>query len=280
MCFKTILACMTTKSAAVQILPASCAIARKYEGHLIGIHTIPALVPYPGIAVHIEDQRFRDFNEKAQEQNDQIKKIFDDHTSGQNFMSEWRSMPARSTRASNQLLRATINSDLVVVAQPEEVPERFDQTDVQRDLIIESGLPVLMVPPNHKEKTIGSSIMLAWNATRGSASALHNGMPFLKQADHVIILTVSSARRHSIASIKEGQEVSTQLSRHGIKSTTIHVKQSQSSVGEQILHEAKANGCDLIVMGAFGHTRLHSFVYGDATHYMLANADLPILFSS
>ncbi len=186
-------------------------------------------------------------------------------------------MLAHSTRANDQLVRAALRSDLVIAAQSDVNDERYDQIGLQNDLILKSGRPVLIIPPNQAEGPFGSKILVAWNATRESASAINGGMPFIKRADEVVVLTVLSSQRRERDLDIEGHELAAHLARHGAKPVVAHVEKSKPSTGEQILDEAKAAGCDLIVMGGFGHTRLHEFVFGDVTRFMLKRADLPIL---
>ncbi|MCP4319290.1 MAG: hypothetical protein GY789_25725 [Hyphomicrobiales bacterium] len=81
MSIKTILACLTTEQAALRTMQAACGIAREFDAHLIGIHTIAAIVPYPGIALHIDHPQLREFNRASEEQNTRIKAIFDEWSS-------------------------------------------------------------------------------------------------------------------------------------------------------------------------------------------------------
>ena len=283
MSYKTILVCLTTEQAAERILPASCRLARAFGAHLIGVHTLEALVLYPGIflpgiALHYEDPRFPDFNRKVREQDARIKEIFDAHTANKGFVAEWRSLLAHSEHASDQLIRSAFRSDLVVAARPDPESERPHQIGAQHDLIMNSGRPVLLIPPDHGDKPIGSRVLLAWNATREAAVAARDALPFLSDADETFVLTIASERRHSISDILEGHEVAKMLGRHGMEPDVIHTNQTEDSVGAQILQEAKNRNCDLIVMGAFGQSRLHSFFFGDATHFMLENANVPVLY--
>jgi len=279
MSYKTILVCLSTSEAARQILPAACNIARRFDAHLIGIHTLPSIIVYPGIAMHIDPPHFHDFNVRMDNQNKIIQEIFEEHVSREEFPGEWRSLPAQDANASAQLIHSAYRADLVIVAKSDAEADRFDQSNLQKDLIINSGRPVLMIPPNHGDKTIGSQILLAWNATRQASSAAHDSLPFLKSAEQVNVLTIGQTNGQSRGIDTEGHELSANLSRHGVKPEVIHVDQTRDTMGEEVSFQAHINGCDLIVMGAFGHSRLHSMFFGDATRHMLSEADLPVLFS-
>ena len=283
MSYKTILVCLATEQAAEQILPASCRLVRAFGAHMIGIHTLEALVLYPGIflpgiALYYDDPRFTDFNREVREQDARIQDIFEAHTANKGFIAEWRSLLAHSEHASDQLIRSAFFCDLVVVARPDRESERSHQIGAQHDLIMNSGRPVLLIPPDYGDKLIGSPVLLAWNATREAAVAARAALPFFSRAEETFVLTIASEQRHSISDILEGHEVAKMLGRHGVEPDVIHTGQTEDSIGAQILREAKNRNCDLIVMGAFGHSRLHSFFFGDATQFMLENADVPILY--
>lgn len=279
MSYKTILVCLSTPEAAKQILPVACNIARQFDAHLIGIHTLPSIIVYPGIAMHIDPPQFYDFNEKMENQDKVIRELFDKHVSNETFPSEWRSLPARDANASAQLINSAYSADLVIVAKTDPESDRYDQSNLQKDLILNSGRPVLQIPPNHSDKPLGSQVLLAWNATRQASSAAHDSLPFLKNAKQVNVLTVGQTNAQALDNDTEGHELSASLARHGIKPEVIHVAQTRDTMGEEVSFQAHINGCDLVVMGAFGHSRLHSMFFGDATRHMLSEADLPVLFS-
>jgi len=279
MSYKTILVCLSTPEAAKQILPAACNIARQFDAHLIGIHTLPSIIIYPGIAMHIDPPQFYDFKERMENQNKAIQEIFDAHVANEMFASEWRLVPAQDSSASAQLIQSAYSADLVIVAKTDANSDRYDQSNLQKDLILNSGRPVLLVPPNHGDKPLGTQILLAWNATRQASTAAHDSLPFLIQAEQVNVLTVSQSDTLAPGNDTEGHELSASLARHGIKPEVIHVPQSKDTMGEEVSFQAYLNGCNLIVMGAFGHSRLHSMFFGDTTGHMLKDADLPVLFS-
>jgi nucleotide-binding universal stress UspA family protein len=280
MSYNTILVCLASGEAAKQILPTACSIARTFGAHLIGTHTMEALVLYPGIAMHIDAPIFQAFNDRQKAEDEKLHLMFEAAVGGDDIFWEWRSLPAMSPHASGQLVRLALRADLVIVAQPDREYERQDQHGMQRDLIMRSGRPTLIIPPNYTARSPGKTITLAWNATRESAAAIHGGMPFLSAADRVNVLTVQTKQRHGIDQSTEGHEISKLLARHDVMVEVVHVEQSKSSIGEQILHEAKISSSDLIVMGAYGHSRAHNFLFGDATDYILNQSDLPVLLSN
>ncbi|MEO0917522.1 MAG: universal stress protein, partial [Pseudomonadota bacterium] len=78
----------------------------------------------------------------------------------------------------------------------------------------------------------------------------------------------------------EGHGMATMLARHDCKTEVWHRTQDEPTIGAQILKEARISGTDLIVMGAFGHNRLHDILFTDATREVIRKAEIPVLFSA
>lgn len=76
MSYKTVFVCLTTEEAAEQILPTASSIARGYAAHLVRLHTLQAIIPYPGIALHIDDPFFKEFNDRMSARDARIEAIF------------------------------------------------------------------------------------------------------------------------------------------------------------------------------------------------------------
>lgn len=279
MTYKTILACLTTEEAAREILPTACDLARRFDAHLIGIHTLQGPVVHPGIGYYPGTPVVLPFYDTARKDNNAIKSVFDEMTKNEGFVAEWRSLAAKSENASTELIRNAFQSDLIIVDHPDK-HDRSDQSGLQKDLILQSGRPVLEIPAANASKPVGKEILVAWNATRESSMAVHNALPLLIKADNVVIFTVTQRNNHPDSVEVEGHELAAALGRHGVKTKVVHVDQSKPNVGEQIAHQAAIEGSDLIVMGAYGHSRFHNFIFGDATNHLLKSSPLPVIFSA
>lgn len=277
--FKTILACLTSRRAAAELIPPARAVAERFDAHLVGIHAIDAIVPYPGIALHVDHPRFAALLETFQAENTDVREAFLEGTRTMVRPAEWRSVPARSGSSAPALIRSAYRSDLVMGLLPDLANEDLDEVFVQNDLINEAGRPVLLVPQGWQERSIGQRIMIAWKPTREAARAVHESLPFLALADSVTILTVSSDPETSETSA-EGHELARMLSRHDVACTVRHAAPGDDGIGVCIRLEAAHDDSDLIVMGACGHSRLRRIILGDATDEVLRQSDLPVLFST
>ncbi len=118
-------------------------------------------------------------------------------------------------------------------------------------------------------------MLVAWNGTREAARATHDALPFLTQADKVVVLGVSASGEDHIP----GADLSTHLARHGV-SVEIHNREANDvSVGDAILNAASDYGADLLVIGAYGHSRLRELVLGGVTRHLLRHMTIPVLMS-
>lgn len=136
--------------------------------------------------------------------------------------------------------------------------------------------PVVLVPPDFPGAEIGKTVMIAWKPTREASRAVRLAMPILCRAQRVVILTIDNAEDPAGAN----DELAAWLAQHGVaKVEQRHDRDEDRVAGERILDNAAAVDADLIVMGAFGQSRLREFVFGGATRYVLDNAKLPVLLA-
>lgn len=165
-------------------------------------------------------------------------------------------------------------ADLVVVGQSN--PEGEDDFSIPDHLALESGRPVLVVPYAGSFDSIGKRVMVTWNGTREAARAIGDAIPFLAGAEEVVVLAVNApGETHTSC-----KDVVAQLERHGIKAKAQHITASAGmSVADTVLSSLSDNGSDLLVMGAYGHSRMREMVLGGVTRSILGHMTVPVLLS-
>ncbi len=273
---KTILACLTSEEHADDILSAAVPLARRHMAHLIGLHTLEALIVYPGVAMHVPDIAYESMAQSQKRTSDAIEKVFQDRVRAEDFVSEWRSVRAQSVTAADRMVEAARTSDLVVMAQADKATDRVDQHHVQEHVIRHSGRPVLHVPSGYRGDAIGNSAIIGWSPTRESTRAVHDAIPLLSEGADVAIVHIA---RGSDQDTTGASELARALDRHGFKAEVVQRPTSTTSVAEMLKREALERGADLIVTGAFGHSRVYDFVVGAVTLELMGSATLPVLFA-
>jgi nucleotide-binding universal stress UspA family protein len=144
-------------------------------------------------------------------------------------------------------------------------------------LIFESGHPVLMIPRTMPKPFALRKVTVAWDFSRPAARAVADALPLLAMARLVHIVTVVNEKR--IDTTRSGPELAKHLARHGVEVILETVEAAGRSIGETLESCAKSHESDLLVMGAYGHSRLREFVLGGATRSMMFQPPLPVLLS-
>jgi nucleotide-binding universal stress UspA family protein len=141
--------------------------------------------------------------------------------------------------------------------------------------LFESGRPVLLAPPA-APKQIATNIMIHWNGSTEQARSNAFAMPLLRLAERVTVLTVVDGQEVPGPS---PDDIIRQLQHNGIPAKPLRAKLGNRSTGEAVLDAARAEGCDLLVKGAFTRNRLRQMIFGGATSHIMEHADLPVLMA-
>lgn len=166
--------------------------------------------------------------------------------------------------------------DLCVATRPFG-HENGDSTIVEA-VIFGSGRATLLIPPGGVQKANFDTVTLAWQNTRESARAVSEAMPFLTAASTVSVCMVGNDDMGGIERAAQGSDIARHLDRHGIKVQLNPVAHGRS-VPETLLEEASLAGAGLLVMGAYGHSRLRQWILGGVTREVLTRAQIPILIA-
>ncbi|MFH6782036.1 MULTISPECIES: universal stress protein [Methylobacterium] len=143
-------------------------------------------------------------------------------------------------------------------------------------LLFESGRPLIVVPPGCETVTT-RRILVAWDGSAQAARALHDALPFLRQAESVDIVVVSGEKDLSHA--VPGAEVAPGLAHHGVAVTVTDLPARDGDVAGTLRGHATETGADMIVMGAFVHSLLRETVFGGVTQGMLRACPVPLLMA-
>lgn len=280
---KTILMHLETEAHAEALTKAAIAAAKTFSAHLIGLHVTPdafisSAAPPEVVGELMEAQR-----QANQATAKRIAGIFNKAVEGSGVNFEWRTVEARLETAASVIMRIGRSADLVVLGQPDKTINLIDGIATTEEVMLGIGRPVLIVPGTAAVTTLGKHVLLAWNGSRESARAAFDALPILKQAEDVRILAAGKARGPLWGSLAEDTaptaDLEEALARHGIRGKVLTVAASGGEVADRLLSLAKEQGCDLIVMGGYGHWRVREIVFGGATRGVLEHASIPVLMS-
>lgn len=178
--------------------------------------------------------------------------------------------------ASDAVIARARFADLAVLPQPS--PDESDAAtdyDSPAEIVMSLGRPVLMVPYAGTYADTGKRILVAWSGTRESARALSDALPFLTGASDVTVLSVNPKGETPAMEA----DLKRWLSGHGVKANMRLAHTKEIDVGDVLLSTAADLSADLIVMGAYGRSRLRELVLGGATHSIFRHMTAPVLMS-
>jgi hypothetical protein len=140
--------------------------------------------------------------------------------------------------------------------------------------LFDSGRPLLMAPPT-PGKIFAESVLIHWNASTETARAMFMAMPLLRKAKRVMLLTLEG----NVVPGPSSKDALGYLAANGITALEKTIPGRTQRQGEVILSEAAAQGADLLVKGAYTISRLRQMIFGGATSYILAAAEIPVFFA-
>jgi nucleotide-binding universal stress UspA family protein len=248
-------------------------LAQRFQAHLIGIAAwAPMSVflveearnnPAP-TDVHLQDMKAL-LDKKGAE--------FRATVGSNGRRAEWRSVLDFPTDVVAREARA---ADLLVVGNAREGRDQFRAFD-PAGVLLKAGRPILVVPPAVTQLT-PRRIAIAWKDVREARRAVQDALPFLQQAESVMIVEVSEGDEGDQA-LRGARDVSKYLGRHGMKIITERVRPSDVTAANSLLRIIGDENISLIVAGAYGHSRLGEWVFGGATQELMAESPICCLFS-
>lgn len=171
-------------------------------------------------------------------------------------------------------------ADLVVMGQVDpQVADTPAESDFPDHAILASGRPTLLVPYVGSYPSIGKHVVVAWNASRESTRAVTDALPLLQRASRVTIITGDARPGAGGHGAEPGADIALYLSRHGVRVTVSTEQTAGIDIGSMLLSRIADLGADLLVMGAYGHSRLRELVLGGATRTVLSQMTVPVLMS-
>jgi len=278
MSYKSILVHLDTSTHAQSRLELAVALAHRFHAKLTGVFSAyvpdsPALFIMAGTASY-----YAEHERQRQERCAELKRLFHDELIRREVDGQWIAATGYPNEAMPPYARL---ADLVVAGQTDlNDPESFIAEQFVENLIMAAGRPVLLMPSSGSFADCGKHVLIAWDGSREATRALHDAIPFLSQAENVTVLTINADRDEPTGQRVPGADIALTLARHGVKVEVREViAERYALVGEVLLSQAADLGCDLVVMGAYAHTRLRELVMGGATRTLLRSMTVPVLFS-
>lgn len=173
-------------------------------------------------------------------------------------------------RALKRILLRARHNDLVVVGRAKRANGL--PTDFIEELLIGCGRPVLICDAKARP-TLTGTIMVCWKETPEAARAVSAAMPYLTKADRVVVVSIAENEDLTEAT----NDVARQMAWNDVRAETRIIAAGGAAIPNLLATAAQDCNADLMVMGAYGHSRMHEVLFGSCTHSIIRNADRPVL---
>jgi nucleotide-binding universal stress UspA family protein len=277
MAYKNLLVHIDDSKVCVVRLEAAMQLARAHEAHLTGIYA--AIEPsLPGnVAAEVPAHLLDVLREQAAERVVAAKAAFVEPVEGAGLSSDFRAAHCTGSRVAELVALHARYADLVILGQPE--PQNGGEVDAEmpEDVVLGAGRPALIVPYIGAGKEIGRRALIAWDGGREAARAVNDALPLLEKAESVAVLVINPS--HGGHGPEPGADIALHLARHGIVVEAQHIEVRDISTGNALLSRLADEDIDLLVMGAYGHSRLRQMVLGGVTREVFQQMTVPVLMS-
>lgn len=273
--YKTILVHVDAGAGAAQRIDIAARLAVLHEAHLVGtamtglsafMFPISALTPaVPAITFPIEELRA---------DADKSLDIFDARAR-QAQVHSFERRRVDDEAGAGLCLQARY-CDLVVISQ-RTADDVFPRTlpDLADYVVLNSPRPVLVLPATGVTGELGRRIAVGWNGSAEAVRAIASAIPLLRRAEKVSLVVFDADTDTALHGEEPGADMALYLARHGI-SVEVTAMRAGVDTGQALFSFAAGERSDMIVMGAYGHSRLREILLGGATRMALRSSPLPL----
>ena len=253
------------------------ALAKEHGAHLTGIAFAPtALLPLYGADVGFADMSEVMASVKTQGAN--ALQAFEARAKADGVSVEAELMQGMSEEFPHDFAHAARHVDLAILGQPRDGDPLIGQYALVERCLFASGRPVIIVPALTDKPSLEGTIVAAWDGSAEAARAINDALTFLKPASRVVLVVgVMSGQDDEQA--PQTDDMMAHLKRHGVTAEALRVKAGEGDIGRLLLSTAKSLNADLMVMGAFHHSRWREFILGGVTLTVLEEATIPLFMA-
>jgi nucleotide-binding universal stress UspA family protein len=249
-------------------------IARRFDAHVVGLYLV-----CQDLAHRLFDPEEPVLQRARKEMHrislDNARATFEHAAQLAGVNAEWRA-PEGSVHDAATLHGR--HADVILLGQEDaDDSEAFVARRFVEDIVFASGRPVLLIPRAGEMKTIGENVAVAWDDSREAARAVADALPILRRARFVEVMTVE---RHRDEQAPAGIEIAAYLDRQGVRASFSSTPRLHGeNTGMTLIERANSVHADMLVAGAYAHSRGLEHVLGGVTRTLLETSTLPVLLS-
>ncbi len=185
-----------------------------------------------------------------------------------------------ATKAPARLSFHARHADMSFLGQPNpDEPGSTFQEHLLEGVLFASGRPLYIVPYVGRPHVKIRKAVIAWDGGKKAVRAVNDAIPLLQGRSDAIVLVINPEERQGAHGDKPGQDIADHLERHGIKTKVDRLKMPEAQPDTLVLNYLADSGADLLIMGAYGHSRLREKAFGGVTNTILHQMTTPVLMS-
>lgn len=259
-------------------LQAAIQLATEHKAELIGIYPSDSASQYMHEDTVIPDEVHRVLKNHVDRERAEIKTMFQEQTAAAGVKSQWRTPRGAPDEA---LALHSRFCDLLVMSKAENRDTVTSMVpNLPESVVMAAGRPVLMIPAVGQILPMGKRVLFCWDYRRESARAFLDSAPFLKGCKELVVLTIDPDPENLRKKDVHETDFADYCASLGYPKPLEVVKNSEDiGVGNIILNSTTDYGSDLIVMGAYGHSRMRQWIMGGASRTLLSSMTVPIVLS-
>ncbi len=254
-------------------------IAHRHDAHLTGIYIAPtywgaSLPESYAIGSDAITELTKFYQEEERETSKKAIELFNTAIGNEKISAKYHII--KDSEADMRLKSILLYTDLIIAGNPgtNGLPKNWSAEAI----LLATGVPFLLVPNGWQCQSaeIGSRILLGWNGSRESRRAITDSLPFLIEAQSVSVIEVDR-EKHSYDGDSRGADLLLYISRHGVKVDLDFLSSQGRPVATVILEYVAQHDIDLIVLGAYSHSRSSEIIFGGVTRTFLKSMRVPLL---
>ena len=249
----------------------------------MGLYILPTAKIYADVGLVATPMVFEGYRDLFKSKLAEVRKKFEARAKQDGLKAEWRTVNSIFPEIAESAIAHSRSAELVVTSQIDYGPDGSIEQDFVVRLVMESGRPVLIIPRKGSFAPRGEGIaekaIVGINGTKESTRAMFDALPLLRLVKETRLVWVDPYKESEAAGSVPGAEEAAVLARHGIKAVAEPMMTDGYNAGEALLMRANDLGADLLVMGAYAHSRMREFVFGGATRHVLEHMTIPVLMS-
>jgi len=279
MAYRNLLVQIDETKACAKRIEAAVALAAAHDAHLTGVYIIAEASPASFSQGYLPVDLLTALQQEMRARADAALARFATVAERNQITFETRADRVLYTEVADALATNARYADLVILGQIDPDDPATGQRYLPEQVILSCGRPALVVPYIGAGASPSERVLVAWDASREAARAVNDALPLLERAKTVSVVTVNPGQAPFGHGEEPGADIGLHLARHDIRIEVERVVSRDIDVANTILSQVANEGADLLVMGAYGHSRVREYVLGGVTRTILAEMTVPVLMS-